>query len=320
MSFRINPLDTLLFNVLARTTSQRNRIPYRWFWQRLYNRTRQWQKTVATTIHNRPVVVNFAYSYPIFSRMFPELNNPLVELVKRTFDACCRPIRMVDAGAAIGDTVLLVDANCPKMVAEFICIDGDAEFFGYLEHNLGPLSNCRRILTQLARERREERSLVRIHGGTASSQGSEFVAARPLDDVLAHESIGPIDVLKIDVDGFDGEVLIGGRRTLREQRPAVIFEWHPIMCHQTGNSAQLHFETLATCGYDRAIWFTKYGRFSHFSRVNDHASTAALERYCRSTTTEPDLHFDVIALPSDSTIDAVGLAKLSYARHRRSPA
>ena len=309
---------SFLFNILAHATSRRDRFPYRLFWDRFYAGTRSWTMPVTTVIHGHPVIINFNYSYPIFSRLFPALNNPLIELINQAFLALARPVRFVDVGAAIGDTVLLIEANCPRMISEYICVDGDREFFAYLEYNLASLPHCRRFLNQLSSGQRQERSLVRTHGGTASAQGPQLVAAVPLDDVLANNNIGPVDVLKIDVDGFDGEVLAGAERTLKKQQPAVIFEWHPRLCQQTGNDPFRGFEVLRATGYDRLVWFTKFGTFSHHGSTHDRDEHIRLQRQCLTALADEDYHFDVVAIPNQHPINEQDLANLNYASHKRS--
>lgn len=310
---------SLLFNLLARTTRRRAQFPYSLFWDRLYRRTRNWTMPVTTTIHNRAVAVSFNYSYPIFSRQFPELNNPLVELVHQTFLTLGRPLRVVDIGAAIGDTVLLIEANCPAMVEEYVCVDGDAEFFSYLEHNLSPLGKCRCLLQLLSSAHRSERSLVRTHGGTASAQGAATAEALSLDEVFAQHRFGAIDVVKIDVDGFDGEVLAGAGEILRAQQPTVIFEWHPALCAATGNAPFRAFAALQAAGYEQTVWFTKFGGFSHFGDTTVTDGVKRLQELCLRSQHAPDWHYDVVALPANSRLDRVALAEMVFARRRASP-
>jgi FkbM family methyltransferase len=64
-------------------------------------------------------------------------------------------------------------------------------------------------------------SHVAARGEHAS--GAAVVAMATLDDVLAGEGIGPVDYLKIDVEGFELPVLRGARRTIAAS-PAIVVQ------------------------------------------------------------------------------------------------
>jgi FkbM family methyltransferase len=244
---------------------------------------------------------------------------PLVELVNQAHIASKSPINLVDVGAAVGDTVLLLSSNCGEMVGHFLCIDGDPEFFGYLQENLAEDANVTVFMALLSSSEKTERSLVRTHAGTASAQGRGEIHATTLDALIAEWGKRPVHVLKIDVDGFDGRVLRGGPRLLAENRPAVIFEWHPILCRQTGNSHDDHFEMLREHGYTRFLWFTKFGDFSHFTEGEERVSRALMAELCFRGKHSKDWHYDVIALHDTSSIDPLALAELPSRKLRKSP-
>jgi FkbM family methyltransferase len=264
------------------------------------------------------VLASFGYTYPLTIRLYPTFNAPLLEIVHEVYRLKGRSVSLVDVGAAIGDTVLLVESNCPDLISDYVCVDGDPEFFEYLKTNLSFLKNVRCILVQLSRLGGLGASLVRIHAGTASAQGAAQVKTSTLDEVLATCSVGPIDVLKIDVDGFDGEVLSGAMNILQKYQPCVIFEWHPILCAQTGNDWHEAFKSLIAAGYDRFIWFTKFGTFSHFMFRYHQPSVEALANHCLSDVPE-DRHYDIVALHDSCQLDVQGLVNLKFSANRRAP-
>jgi FkbM family methyltransferase len=229
-----------------------------------------------------------------------------------------RPITLVDVGANIGDTILVLEANCPGMIDDFLCVDGDPEFFAYLENNLAHLARGKLVLTLLSGSDGTERRLVRYLQSTASAHGNTEAAAQTLDSVIAGAAAERLDVLKTDVDGLDGKVLRGARQTLIAHRPAVIFEWHPLLCQATSNNWCEHFEALEECGYEQFIWFNKYGEFSHYSGCGERGSVARLAELCLHSQSHYDWHYDVIALPPQYRALALPLAELAYARRRRS--
>jgi hypothetical protein len=163
----------------------------------------------------------------------------------------------------------------------------------------------------------QERSLVRTHPGTASAQGTHPTEATTLDLLADQAGLVP-DVIKVDTDGFDGKVLAGATGLLSRDRPAVIFEWHPLLCHATNNNWWLAFEVLAASGYDEFVWFTKYGAFSHIDHGYSRSKLQTLADMClQGRGPDPDWHYDVVALPRGSTVDPAALAALRHARSAR---
>src|SRR5262249_32276401 len=68
--------------------------------------------TTTVRLHGVDVAVNVGHPYPAFARRWPTYNAPLVELVHQTARARGRAVTLVDVGASIGDTVLLVRERC----------------------------------------------------------------------------------------------------------------------------------------------------------------------------------------------------------------
>lgn len=284
-------------------------------WMFIWTRTSNIErKAVKTVIHGESVLVNYGNSYPVNSRMYRNYNCPLIEAAYQVQREKERPIRVIDVGAAIGDTVLLLNSNCPGMIEGYVCVDGDREFFSYLQYNTRNIPNCMLFHTMLSGEEGVERSLVRTHSGTASAQGGDFVSSIPLDAL--QERIGRIDLIKVDVDGFDGKVLSGAINILTDYAPAVLFEWHPALCVKTGNDVFLHFEVLQECGYSDFLWYTKEGSFSHFMHGFDRESIQMMADLCIKSLT--DLHFDVVAVHSKSTLSLMELAEMNFAVNKKS--
>lgn len=216
----------------------------------------------------------------------------LVSAVARTRGT---KLTIVDVGAAVGDTVLLLVDRTGGSPNSFICVEPEDEFHGYLVENLAFLPNLEIHQTMLSDTPELVPAPVRIHPGTASPQGQTKASATTLDTILDGR---PVDVIKIDTDGFDGKVLAGTRRTLTAAQPAVIFEWHPTLLTTCGQSLTLPFEILDECGYGKFVWFTKHGDFSHLEHPHDPTRTAQIAEMCLSgDAAEPDWHYDVVALP-----------------------
>ncbi len=141
------------------------------------------------------------------------------------------------------------------------------------------------------------------------------MTATTADEVLADAT--HVDVIKIDTDGYDGQVLQGARQLLRTHRPSVVFEWHPILLAAVDQDWATPFEVLVESGYEWFVWFTKEGDFSHLTHGFDREAAALLAELCVSERAPgPDWHYDVVALPADgpSPVDVASLVHAAATR------
>jgi len=289
-------------------------------WWRLYHYIKVNPKgSIILNMHGFNARQPTAYTYAFNSRIFKYFNNPLIECVYQTYSKKGTAISVVDIGAAIGDTVFLLKANCPNMIKQFYCIDGDDEFFGYLEKNMAQFKDVESIKIVLSDTNKDVNSLVRIHAGTASARGGHLVEALSFDNVVSVKKIASIDVLKIDVDGFDGKVLYGAQETLTKFKPTVIFEWHPILCVGAHTDYTIAFKVLAAQGYDRFVWFEKAGSFSHFTYGVDLNYTEQFAEICIKSSFDSDLHYDIVALHQTSKLSILDFANSDYSKGKSSP-
>jgi FkbM family methyltransferase len=264
-------------------------------------------------LHGFPAELNEGNTYPIIVAGNALFNAPLVELVHFLGQQLKRQINFIDVGAACGDTVLLLEQRCAGVVKDYLCIEGDVEFSGYLRRNMAQFKNVTIVQTMLAGEIMDVPELVKHHKGSAGCFGDKKVKARPLDDVIAKEAFKP-DLLKIDVDGFDGEVIRGARNVLCEDKPAVIFEWHPKLYANAGQDFKTPFRVLDECGYRQFLWFDNAGEFSHFSSGADLNAIGCLRDYLLAVNHRRDQHFDVITFSGNGCESLVPTATLEYAR------
>ncbi|MHC1741668.1 MAG: FkbM family methyltransferase [Syntrophobacteraceae bacterium] len=313
-----NDISSLVYNVLVIGCAAKNRI-IRNFCSRLWNiACNQFSGPVRTRIHGYTVTVNFGNTYPLFSRIYTGLNNPLLEVTYQVYKDKNSAINFLDIGAATGDTALLLLKNCPDMLNDMFCVEGDPEFFEYLRDNLRFCKNAHLINTVLSSSSQEEKSLVHIHPGTACAIGKSNLRATTMDQLYINKKIPPIDLIKIDVEGLDGKVLFGTQNILSNMNPTVIFEWHPKLCLLTGNNWNDHFKILHDCGYSSFVWFNKYGEFSHFTNGHSTDNIDALANFCVKSTSYTDWHFDIVALHNKSRISTLALADLAFAKARKS--
>jgi FkbM family methyltransferase len=217
-------------------------------------------------------------------------------------------VTLVDVGASIGDTAMLVRDRCPTMVDEIMCIEGDDMFAALLDANVATMPGVRAIRAMAGDGSPTVPSLVRTHAGSATPRGDDRSAASTLDELTS--PLSHVDVVKIDTDGYDGHVLVGAGRLLEQHRPVVQFEWHPQLAAAANVDVRLPFETLTQAGYETFVWFDKYGKPAWTESNVDADRIVARASWCTTgATPSPDWHYDVIALVGDDRALASALMK-----------
>jgi hypothetical protein len=147
-----------------------------------------------------------------------------------------------DVGGAEGYTALLYAANSPGRVISFEPNPSEVELLqANIDRNPG------------LRDRIE---IMAVAMGRENGSGS-----MTMDRVA--EEVGAPDFVKVDVDGWELDVLAGGVRTLRERRPHLVVETHTRRLEDQCGAL------LVECGYrpvvkhNREIWRETRGGSSH---------------------------------------------------------
>lgn len=87
-----------------------------------------------------------------------------------------------------------------------------------------------------------------VHKGTYNSLSGAL--AVPLDQWVANANLNRLDFIKIDVDGFEVDVLEGAKETLQRFRPRIMMEFAPYVFQERGRSFKELLSTLRQQGYE----------------------------------------------------------------------
>lgn len=130
----------------------------------------------------------------------------------------------VDVGANIGYYLLLLESAIGPG-GSVVCFEPEPDNVRELERNIGlnGLANVRVLAAAAGAEDGIVSLRVGINAAIVAGGGDLTVPLLRLDSALT----GPVDFLKIDVEGWEGHVLAGARRLLRQYRPALWVEIHP---------------------------------------------------------------------------------------------
>lgn len=91
--------------------------------------------------------------------------------------------------------------------------------------------------------------IFRIWGSEAERQVYPFMT---IDDFVENEGLDRLDCIKIDVDSFDFEVLLGAEKTMRRFDPYVVVELNHALVKRNQSNAEA-LDWLSSLGYEHSL-------------------------------------------------------------------
>lgn len=135
-------------------------------------------------------------------------------------------MHFVDVGANLGYYLLLAESVVGAQ-GRVSCFEPEPDNLRELRRNVqvNGLGNVEVFAAAAGAEDGTASLRTGINGSVAAGGGDLEVPLRRLDSVLTRR----VDFLKIDVEGYEGHVLAGAERILREDRPRAFVEIHPAL-------------------------------------------------------------------------------------------
>jgi hypothetical protein len=87
---------------------------------------------VKTKLFRSRVILPSTYSSPVTAREFSEFNNAYLQLVHECYRSKNQKLNIIDVGAAVGDTFLLIRKNIPKAILKYFVLKGILFFLSIL--------------------------------------------------------------------------------------------------------------------------------------------------------------------------------------------
>jgi FkbM family methyltransferase len=143
---------------------------------------------------------------------------------------------VLDVGANVG-TVAIPIAKSIGVSGNVVCVEASPTIFQYLQSNItnNNITNIRAICTLVGETDGEQ---VKFYDAPTTSFGmggrsrypgyqESIVISKRVDTILEETALSPPRIMKIDVEGYELNVLRSAERALRsEQSPIVIFEFN----------------------------------------------------------------------------------------------
>lgn len=166
---------------------------------------------------------------------------------------------IVDIGANIG-TVTLRAAQATGKAGRVICFEPNPATFNRLTENLNLNPDLKNIQAVPKGLGAKEGSFLLVDAepnnvgmshlariGEAKA-GKEVQVVR-LDDYLEVNQVGKVDAIKIDVEGFEYQVLLGAEATIKRYLPTIMLEVDDEFLRAQGGSATQLRDYLLNLGY-----------------------------------------------------------------------
>lgn len=264
---------------------------------------------VSTNLHGYNSVVPNGHWYLLAKKVYPKFNDPLLSLCREIIAYKTNKLNIVDVGAAIGDTVLFIESRFGSNINKYYCIDGDNDFINLMRKNLKPLEKKCTIIESLISDKIELiPNVEKRDPTTGSATGGNAIESNTLDHLITTNTPDKIDLIKIDIDGFDGKAIGGLSFILTNHKPPIIFEWNPPLFNLVGNSIFQPFEVLEFHGYNKFLWYTNTGVFSHFESSSNRIQLEYMANYCENVKLLTGFHFDIIAVHEDDKLNILSLS------------
>ena len=162
-----------------------------------------------------------------------------------------------DVGANIGETALNF-AKHLNSSGKVFCFEPVPYLFERLKKNvsLNSFSNISLHNIALSDKKedlffnlpKEQNSSGTFLSETSSEQGKKVLSI-PLDDFCIENKIEKLDMIKIDVEGFELKVLKGATQTLKKFKPKMFIEINDMHLHRAGGSAKEAIKLLEENNY-----------------------------------------------------------------------
>lgn len=159
---------------------------------------------------------------------------------------------IVDIGANIGQFSLICNLIVKERFGvspEILAIEPSRNNFRLLKQNLTQNSCMRTKPLNVGVADVSERQKIEIHEVWNRKKSKRFIELIRLDDLSTEFQGKTIQLLKIDTDGFEFPILMGGQNFIKQYRPKILIELSPTTSAENDTSTQRIEETLLEMGY-----------------------------------------------------------------------
>ena len=177
-------------------------------------------------IDNKKIILPPEHLLSLYESVYPQYDRFLPKVITEIKENEV----IIDIGANVGDTLIrLLNINTKPY---YYCIEADNFFFEYLEKNKKSLDinlQNKIILIKTLVGDQLKGNLSETNTGTKSLIESDLgIKSKKLDDIIIDYKIKNIKLIKVDVDGYDYNILFSAINELTNNKPDIFFEYMPL--------------------------------------------------------------------------------------------
>jgi len=240
------------------------------------------KKAVRRELYGRQVLMPRAHSICYNLARFPHYNSNLQRLVREYQQYRPGEFSIIDVGANIGDTLLMLRQVTGHMVH---CFEGDPFYFRLLEANSSGVGSC--ALHPVLLSDKPATLRVRSHISLGTSEFKQDLSGDPAEfssiDVFAarHFPGERIGIIKSDTDGFDLRIIRGAAEILQAHQPVLFLEYDRGLFEKNGDEGLDFLEFLAGLGYDGILFYDNFGKLVCATTLREKATIRSLHNYIK---------------------------------------
>lgn len=174
--------------------------------------------------------------------------------------------RIVDVGANIGAS--LMQLKLAKPHAHVYCFEPSPRYFACLRRTVGA-NEWQDVSVEVCGLSSEVSSSAMLHENSTTASlaereydGHTFLQTRTvrvttIDDYFRDGE--QLAFIKVDTDGHDFDVLLGGKQVLERDQPALFFEFDARLLRRAGRAPEELMSFVFDLGYTACLPFSNYG-------------------------------------------------------------
>jgi|GEM_PF-5685495 FkbM family methyltransferase len=238
---------------------------------------------VRRNIYGRDVLMPKAHSISFNLAHFPYYNSNLQRIVQQYQQYREGPFSILDIGANIGDTLLMLRQVTDHPIR---CFEGDPFYFSLLEKNSIniPRSWLHPVLLSDKPGTLKVKNNINLGTSTftADTDGGAAADFTSIDVFAAgHFPEEAVGIIKSDTDGYDLKIIKGAACTIGKHRPVLFLEFDRTLFEKNGDDGMQFLDFLATLNYEGLLLYDNFGKLLCITSLKEKRTVGALLAYIK---------------------------------------